>query len=306
MNPLEWSGPQFLMLYMPLLVVTLVAAYVWRSARLGSASVDPVDVQQLRRDPYLVAVLRSRTAAVEAALAALVQAGCLRVEGGRLAVAGPLPEGAAPLERSAYEAVQAGSTRPSTLESVLTPRLESLERELQGQGLLLSAEESAAINRPPLLLVGAVLALGAAKVAVGVVRDRPVAFLVVLLVVCGVFALGLRGAHRLSRRGELALRRLQEELRPLRTSLAAGGASSLLGGTDMALAVGLFGAGALAVGGFDELRTLLDPPSSSGSSSFDSGGSSSDSSSSSSDSGGDGGSSCGGGGCGGCGGGGGD
>jgi uncharacterized membrane protein YgcG len=130
------------------------------------------------------------------------------------------------------------------------------------------------------------------KIYLGMMRDKPVGFIVVLTILIAIVAVGFAASRpQRSRAGDRALAQLterhQREVRAPR-------------GPEVALAVALVGTSALAGTAWASYHQLRQPPSSSdgGSSSTDS----SSSSSSNNDSGSDGGGS----GCGGCGGGGGD
>ena len=73
MNPLDWSGPEFLGLFFPLLVLAFMLAGVlrWRLRQPAPSS----DTTLPRVEPYEAALLRGPGALVEAAVASLAQAG---------------------------------------------------------------------------------------------------------------------------------------------------------------------------------------------------------------------------------------
>ncbi|OJT25728.1 hypothetical protein BO221_07680 [Archangium sp. Cb G35] len=300
MNPLDWSGEQFLSVYIPFLVLLLLAAKVWQST-LNQPSEEPRP-GELELDPYQVAVLERREGGVRAAVAALVHAGALKLEDGVLkAVAGP-PARMLPFERAVYEAVAGSTGDVSELEKKLGRELDGMEEGLRRRGLLMKPEVAEGYTRyPKWLFFGPALGLGLAKMMVGISRDRPVGFLVVLLIFASVVGFGvLGGSPRRTRRGDKALAKLRWDNEALRTTAKADGAWGTMNSGSVAMAVALFGTGLLVSSGMGDLRSYLVPPGSAGGggdvSSGDSGGG---------DSGGDGGGGCGGG-CGGCGGGGGD
>jgi uncharacterized protein (TIGR04222 family) len=246
-------------------------------------------------------------------VASLVRDGQLRIEDGDLRVASELPANAHRLERAVYRKVEhdEGST-PTELHAAVKPEMDALERALHLRGFLLAREQAQRLKWTSLLIFTAALGLGVLKVLIGIGRDRPVAFLVFLLLLAaglGYSTLVSSANSRRSRRGDAALKLLREQNQPLLMTVGSEGAA--LNGGHLAMAVALFGTTALASSGHRELRTMLAPSSSGGvsggvsdlSTSDCSSGDSSSDSSSSSDSGG---SSCSsGGGCGGCGGGGG-
>lgn len=298
MNPLDWSGEQFLSVYIPFLVLLLLAAKAWQST-LNQPSEEPRP-GELELDPYQVAVLERREGGVRAAVAALVHAGALKLEDGVLkAVAGP-PARMLPFERAVYEAVAGARGDVSELEKKLGRELDKMEEGLRRRGLLMKPEVAERYVRyPKWLFFGPALGLGLAKMMVGISRDRPVGFLVVLLffaTVVGFWVLG--SAPWRTRRGDKALEKLRRDNEALRTTAKADGAWGTLNSGSVAMAVALFGTGMLVSSGLGDLRSYLVPPGSAGG-----GGDVSFGDSGGGDGGGDGGGGCGGG-CGGCGGGG--
>ncbi|QRN99386.1 TIGR04222 domain-containing membrane protein [Archangium violaceum] len=314
MNPLDWSGSQFLMTYVPYLVVMFIAAKLWQRS-LNQPSSEP-GIDELRLDPYLVAVLDRRTAAVNAALAALVHAGSLRFEEGELKVAGAPPSRASPFERAVHSAVAGEVEGVGDIEEAVDEQLDNLEESLTRRGFLMEYEQATRYRRYPMaLFFGAGLGLGLLKLLVGLFRGRPVGFLVLLLALGAVLGfMTLWSVPRRTRRGDRALKLLRLQNSALSTTSATESAWQSLKASDVALSVALFGTGMLMTSGMGDLRGYLMPPSggggfggdstdiTGGSSDFADSGGSSDSGDSG---GGGGGDSGGGGGCGGCGGGGG-
>lgn len=307
MNPLDWQGPEFLSLYVPLLIGGfLVALLIRHLLRLPAGG--PMYLSR-RTDPYEVAALDGPNTLIEAVVGALFHRNVLRLDGQRIATGDALPTDAAPVERSVFECAATGDVTLAVLRRALIHDIEHYRRRLSQKGLVLDEFRAGPVRLLPSLVYGAILLLGVAKIFVGLSRDRPVMFLVLLVALgsLGLLVLGSRPWR--TRLGDATLKALREEHQALRTTAMAGGASQALDGRELALAVGLFGPAMLIPLGYSGLRQTLHPTSS-GSSGGGSSGSDSSSSGDSSDSGGDsssssGGSSCGGG-CGGCGGGGGD
>jgi uncharacterized protein (TIGR04222 family) len=325
MNPLNWTGTEFLTLYVPLLVV----GFVWAKAMARPPRPPHGDGLELgkRLDPYEVALLRGVGPFRDAVAASLVHRGVFQVEGTELVVSKTPPADMTPLERSVVRASGRQPLSRTLLATALQPEVARMRERLIQQGLMFSEDESRARRRLPLLGFSAVLALGIAKVGVGIVRDRPVGFLLFVLtlgLIGWVTLLALkRGRTPL---GDRVLSALAAEHEALRTTASTEGSLPTLSGPEVALAVALFGTTALATTQMASMRQYLQTPPPAASTSGGSGGgdcgcgggdsswsssdsSSSDSSWSSSDSGSsDSGSSDsgGGGGCGGCGGGGGD
>ena len=192
---------------------------------------------------------------------------------------------------------------------IMRDRLEAIAIRLAGplerQGLAFSEEQRRSLGLMFCLPMLAVLALGVAKIAVGLSRGRPVSILVFFCIATAIVAFAMfQHGPRINAAGRDALRRARAQNEALRETASRRTAN--LSPDDVAMATALFGLGAVADPSLHALQRQLQPPrreagSTSGresGSSCGSGGSSCGSSSGSSC-----GSGCGGGGgCGGCGG----
>ncbi|EPX59262.1 hypothetical protein D187_003166 [Cystobacter fuscus DSM 2262] len=292
MDPLDWNGQQFLTLYGPFLLLSFVGAVFWKKW-LNQPGDAPTAVQ-LDMDPYQVAALEGEATTVMTAVVALVHGGALRLEEEAFSVVTAPPTGASGIERAVHAAVAAGYNSLEALREAARTEFSRLEESLRTRGFLRTPEQDTGYTQYPLWFFGAVLSIGAMKAMMGMLRQKPVELLVLLLLLgaCGLLFLGRD--HRLTGRGQKALAMLREMHEPLRLTASSEGSAETMRPRDVALAMGLFGMGALSFLDVHPLRDYLLPPAASG------GGGGS---------GGDGGSSCGGssscgGGCGGCGGGG--
>jgi uncharacterized protein (TIGR04222 family) len=260
-NPFDWTGPDFLGLYILLLVLVGTAAAVLRWSLREPAGEPPPEALDL--DPYEVAYLAGRDElAVNAAVASLAQRGVLDVSRANreLAVRGELPDGADPLERAVYRTPAREFAEPiKDVRSRVASEVARIAGRLQELGLLVWDGRARAARFVPFFLVLSVALFGAVKVAVGLSRHKPVGFLVVLCLLTVVVASAgfLRRVHR-SRRGDRTLKQLREKHAALH--YAAKARPQALAGIDLPLALGLFGLGVLAGGPLDELRTALRPP----------------------------------------------
>ncbi|HET9483757.1 MAG TPA: TIGR04222 domain-containing membrane protein, partial [Xanthomonadales bacterium] len=300
-NPLDWSGGTFLLLYAALAVVTIPATLILRRI-LRTAAMKPGNAL----DPYELAYLGGGTSRVaDTAVAELLATGAARIDGRNVAVH-HAPSGAHPIVAATARSV-ASDPQAKRLATSIEPQTVVLRQNLERRGLLLDDAGRRRVRLMSALLPAALVAFGAAKIAIGVSRDRPVAFLVVLTGLVGVFALFMlfRGPSRTSAGDSVLANARREHARAARAPREP----------EIALAVALLGTAALSGTAYAAWHEQRMPQTSDtgtsgtdGSSSYSSDSSSSDSSSSdssssdSSDSGGD----SGGGGCGGCGGGGGD
>lgn len=280
------GGPQFLLIYLVLLAVTVLGVVLTRRWMLaGDGAAVPA-----RLDLYELAELNGGGALVATtAVSNLLRKGGLtsssrrRSQPARL-VAGTAPGPQAhPVEWAMYQQVAASPNRrlrdvQAALEQA--PALAAVRERLRLGGLAPTPEQRARCRAAVLWFVP-LLALGVARVAAGRANGRPVGFLVALLVVTVVvaarFLLRVPDATELGRR---TLKRLRaEQPRP------SAGASP----AELRMATALFGAGVLWTADTDTAM-LLRIPREHGVLGADAGGSFG---------GGDGGGGCGGGGCGG-------
>jgi uncharacterized protein (TIGR04222 family) len=299
MNPLDWTGPQFLMAYALFLVAVCLAGLLWQYL-LNQPSRTP-EPHELDLGAYEVAVLDDADTAVKAAVLALVHGKSLNYEAGTLSVATALPAKAAPLERVIHAAVSVGEGEFHQLREAAGSELMRLEESLRRRGFLLTPEQSARVHYLPRVLFGVALGLGVLKLFVGLDRDKPVLLLVMELIVGTVLGMAVLGStRRRTPRGTQALELLRARHEPLRTTASTGGTGQTLSAGNLVLAASLFGLGTLALMDVHPLRSYLMPENGMGSGGGGSSGSGCSTGSSCSG----GGSSCGGGGgCGGCGGG---
>jgi uncharacterized protein (TIGR04222 family) len=273
LGPLDWRGPEFLTLYLVLFAVALVAGlWLRRIARDTGPARGRADA------PLEAAVLAGGEArAFDAATAELLAKDVLQVDAD-----GRLRRGSADLPEDpqlrALSLLAQREADPGKLLKQATPQFRSLRGRLAQRGLLLEREQAWTARWRSAWPLLALLGFGIAKIGIGVARDRPVAFLVILcaLTAVVVLVLLLKSPVR-SLAGDAELQRLREQHA---TRLRAPRVD------DLGLAVALLGTAALSSTAFAAYHTARHPPGSS-----DGGGSDS-----SSDGGG------GGSGCGGCGG----
>ena len=289
LNPLDWSGPKFLLLFMVLMIVSISFALAQRR-QIGDARASSTS----GLDPSAVALLAGGDArVVERVVGELLARDAARFDArsARLTIS-RVPDG---LDATA-DALTRELQRDGNLETLATRSagaLASLRRMLEQRGLFRDREAAAAQARTSAMAPLLVLGLGIVKIAVGVARDRPVAVLVVLCVLLAIATLVLWFKRpyqtRAGREAVAALRR--EHARAVRAPRDH----------EWPIALALVGTGVFAGTAYAAFHDYRHPASTSASSDTSSSSSSSDRSDSGSDSGGDSG-----GGCGGCGGGGGD
>jgi uncharacterized protein (TIGR04222 family) len=282
-NPLEWNGGDFLALFIAAMVVAFVGSLILRAAlRRQSAPPDRSVGELSVWEAAWLAGGAERV--VDAGIAELHRLGRITVDNDGSITA----TGAAHAPDPTLDAILDTARihrRVDGLVKHARTRLDAIRVGLERRGLWFERQVARRINLLSALPWIALIVLGSAKIAVGVARDRPVLFLVILTLVCVPFALSraLASAGR-TPAGDTRLRLLNATNTTVRRAPRSD---------QLALAVALAGTSVLAGTALASYHTVRHPPSSG------------DGSSSGSDSGSDSGDSGGSSGCGGCGGGGG-
>lgn len=298
---LNLPGPWFIAAYLALGVVALMSRPLFRQLCRAVGAADssgaPASRMTVHEEACLAAGARR---ACEVAATTLALRHCVQAapDGRSLQAVGERPTGANELERAVFDSIR----KDGTLVPVSAAGQAALQRctdSLSARGLLHAAGSPR--MRCQRIAAGlplfALAAVGVAKIAIGLQRDRPVGILVALVIVTLAILWFSKGpATARTKLGDKTLEVLHKRNAALKTTLLRR--ADHVAEADVALAVALFGLSVLAGGPLDWLAVAAaPPPSDSGSSSGDSSSDSSSSSSSCSS-----GSSCGGGsGCGGCG-----
>ena len=285
-NPLDWHGPEFLVLFAVLYVFGLAVALLTRHLARGTA--EGPKAADWRLHVYDQASLNGGAAlALATAISRLAAAGTLEVAPNTGRMRALREDGDHPLDRAVLRAAATtGGAEYATVRRVAAPTLDEMETSLRRQGLWTDPREGFAGRILPFAVACVPLLLGLMKILVGMGRDRPVGFLVLGCALGLTINLLLLSASRRSRYGD----RVLQELRASRPR-TFGGVAVAPG--DLAFGVALYGVGSLDAWGYGYLRPALMPPADvSGGAGGDSGGCGSS---------GCGGGGCGGGGCGGCG-----
>jgi uncharacterized protein (TIGR04222 family) len=301
----DWKGPEFLKFYAVMFGIALGWIF-WRFAAWSRAQNERAAQIEVPSDVYEIAALTGGTERMaQAAVVSLANTGTISLggEGGKqLQVSGPLPETAHPVERSVYEKLLGQEAMPARAAVCLVAELTDLQQVANRQP---GAGEFP--SRPPIrmmLPLGLVFVMGVTKLIIGLSREKPVGFLVLMLLGTAITAVLVQIARHKTKSWQ---QRLQQQLQLRSASLrqdVLGAEGTSHAGSVLALTAALFGVGALSNTMLADYVPLLAPPplpprrvGSEGGS-----GCGSDGGSSGGDGGGGGG--CGGGGCGGCGGGG--
>lgn len=287
MNPFDWRGPEFLLFYAVLVIVTLI---VLRIARRAAEAGEPDARTGALADPYRIALLREGPQEmVRVAVVSLTDRGLLEVGDGSVKVtdAGRTTPVRRRLEQQVLEMCRTAWDPPALFDSPLfAPIVIEYERELQRMQLL--ADEETLARRRRLTRVAALflVAVAGLKIFLALQRGRTNVGFLVLFAVVATLLVYAGTNRRTTAKGDAFLAETKNLFRSLLSrELRPGGAT-----TEVVMLAGVFGAAMVPF----EWRTKLFPRPPANSSSSSSCSSSSCGSSC--------GSGCGGGGgCGGCG-----
>jgi uncharacterized protein (TIGR04222 family) len=171
--------------------------------------------------------------ALAAALGALLESGTLAFESGppgtwrRTRLAGALAPGAPPLERAL--ATRGGGAlwdRDLRARLCALPEVHALRERLEGDGLLLSRDESRRARLWPLLVMSLGVLFGVPRLARGLSLQRPSGLLVLMVVAAALATLALARRAFRTRRGDAAVddwrRRADDAAPPSDAALIAG------------------------------------------------------------------------------------
>jgi len=296
MNIFDLPGPQFVLLYVTLLVVGIAVALALRDRLRGPEADAGVDVRTFGLQPVEVALLaEGERHAVRTAVAGLAHRQLLVVEGKLRTVraTGRPPADSARTEQRIHTMMGDAAKSIDQVAALAGSLFEPVRGRLESLGLLVADEQRWKLRAVPAAVLAAVLLVGLYKINVGMSRNRPITYLALLCwVTVGAMVVMLVRTPRRSRRGDYALDSLRSRNTGLRQTVAAR--PDRVAPDDFTLAIALFGVAIIQTGPLTELRTVFARP--------QTGGDSTTSGSSCSSSGGGGcGGGCGGGGCGGCG-----
>ncbi|HEX4129636.1 MAG TPA: TIGR04222 domain-containing membrane protein [Pirellulales bacterium] len=309
-SPFDLTGPQFLILYAMLYAAAIAWTVLYRRRLRNATSNDSSGVEL---SPYEAACLAyGEQMAWQAAVAQLTSDGVLKLRPVRRGVGamasanesqfyrGEPPRTALePIEQAVLELIPATEEIPAkTLCRAPKGAAAKIVDSLRSRGLLLDEGAFRRARFWPAAALAALLLFGFVKLIVGIVRDRPIGFLVIaLFVTFGTLVVLLAIAQQRTARGTALLEAYRDRMKSARDLFKTAGEQP--GRTDMTWVIALFGMTALAAPMYADLRYAVTSgtPNTSGAGGCGSGGCGS---------GGCGGGGCGGGGCGGggCGGGG--
>lgn len=220
-NPLDWTGPNFLVLYFGLLFITILVSCLARIWLLNSAEPDSF----LRPgDPNAIGPLEAawmqggNQRAITCALVELAQADAIELHGSNVK-AGPAVASAQPEHRITQLILQSVAETPagSSWRSLCRDAnvgLVAMRQSLEEKGLVTSFTQRANAIAMVLATVGGVAILGAAKLWVGFSRGRPIGILIFgeIVTIAAVVVLIL-SLPRMTQAGKRLIKQLRKEAR---------------------------------------------------------------------------------------------
>ncbi|MBC2777697.1 TIGR04222 domain-containing membrane protein [Parasphingopyxis marina] len=238
MDVLNWSGPEFLVLYGGLGVVALlVSVFTANMSRAPGRDAPLTDLDAIAM------LSRGEANVVDAAVARLLGNGSLQLSDRKLVTVDGA-RGETDFERAIL--AEQGEIGRQRLKRIGARHGHGVEQRLVRDGLYISGEEARTrgfLQAAPFLIL---ILLGAAKLYVGISRDRPVTFLVLLLgVTAGLAIWRYRAVDRRTRAGSRAVASLRAEHDRLRLAAPSD---------EMGMAVAIFGAAVLAGSPFAAYR----------------------------------------------------
>lgn len=220
MNPLELNGPEFLKLY-GLAIFLASAVTIGYRVLFARQHENTTNLPEL--DPWQLAYLRggpqavTQTAIIDLAAKKLIFGE--PVSGRFVATKNAEQPRMAPIPNALYRAAQMGDgIKADRTTETIKFECERIKLSLLELGVLQSVDQRVGLTWPGILAFGAVLILGAAKFVVGITREKPVGYLLLLILLCIGLAIILNYSSHLTRKGKLALEREIETIRATRSS----------------------------------------------------------------------------------------
>ncbi len=191
-NPLEMTGPEFLTLYyiLGILVLTTVGPIYWWGRR-GPESGSAIVIQNL--NPYELAYLNGgKTQVVDLAVTSLVKSNVVAIDADQpWTVLSPRPAVRLdPIEQQILSSIQSGMQLQELRKGDYS-RIEELRLQLQRSGFIPSDATLKEIQWINSLLMSGLLGLGVVRLVLGIMKDRPVGFLITMMIVFSMVHSGL-------------------------------------------------------------------------------------------------------------------
>ena len=268
-NPLNWTGREFLTLYVIVLLVTIVLAMIARWAlRPSPVVLEAEELPPLRYDE-LAYLMGGSGRVIDAAVASMVQAGTLEIDQQRKTLLGlpvgkttklkrgKTPPSDAPLvEHAIFDAVKIPVANVLGIRKLAATAVSETKSDLIERGLVYRWPMFTLTQMVPAVIMTAPLFLAVPKILIGMERDKPVSFLV--MATLATVAIALFFLFRLQRRtpaGDAALQHYQAWYQAWSAKSATD--VNALRPNEMGMMIGLFGAGMLASSSLSPLHSMI-------------------------------------------------
>ena len=258
-NPLDWRGPAFLAFFIFLSVICFGLA-LWLRRQLCGPLADEVPPDS-NLSAYDLAYLNGgKVLTVNTGIANLVRQNILVVDAGekRLLPGNENPGELNELELAIYRAAaRSNGEKLSEVRVAAKTVVREISERLKSLGLVVNNAQAIMAIWLPLLIMFVPLALGGIKIYLGIMRGKPVVFLVVLSFIGLIASLAAFARRPIrSRRGNAVLGQLQAQHETLKNSLGNAAIDPLMFTTS----IGLFGLAALDNTPWNSLKKDLAPP----------------------------------------------
>jgi uncharacterized protein (TIGR04222 family) len=234
------SGPAFLWYYGILAIIAVAGVLIWRRQFTG-----PALKNADRLEPSQVAYVNGGDElAVYASLAGLRAVGAIESQSGYLRQSGPVPSGAGDLDRALHDASGRKITlRSAMIQSGVRRALDRTRDDLIKWGWILDDTTRHRIRRASATVGFSLVALGVLRAFVGRANERPIGYLVILLIPITIAAFLLLRVPRQTAGARQFLAEQRRKQRHLQPQMAPSWAT--YGAAGAAMGVGLFGAASL-------------------------------------------------------------
>ncbi len=258
-SPLNWSGPQFLLLFATLYVIFLVFSLLYRNYQR-----DVPEVLERSLTPDEVACLSlGRAGTVNAAVAGMLSqqelitaprrgllGGIVRSGLVKFGPGATRPDASRRLERAIYQAVDRQPQTLAEIQQTVAVETQAIADRLMDDGYLVNRERAWAGRWIPAMAFLALLGFGFIKLLVGISRGKDVGFLVIALFIIFTTTLCFLARIQRSMAGDQKLERLKKQHTELKASISSGDATR----EQVMLGAALFGSAVLVGPLYQDLR----------------------------------------------------
>ncbi len=243
LNPLTLVDVEYLVFLVPLLVAALVVGLIVRRANLGQGlnTDEPLPALNWQETAYLAGGLRRLTTAT---IARLIETGMAKVSTDETIIepTGIVPGILSPIERQILKTLPLKKSETNELATLVKNVDNMVAKKLEESGYTFTsghANQIGCISAIPLF--GVMILFGVSRLGFGLANDKPVGYLLGILVFSLVVTIVLAGSRPLrTRKGQQLLKAIQSQHQSFKKAPK---------GTNLeqaALAVAIFGTAALA------------------------------------------------------------